>query len=147
MLFRFLPTPADDWKVDLSEQLCPAVIRHHIVDNNVINRGQTGVFFYSLVLKVRGAEEIRLTSHLCCLNNFFILDLCVCQWVWMRGGGGGGEGGGRSVWWWWARQWDDSYLALPSYSQQLFSLDPDREYSVNVWISLKEHGIVGAARM
>lgn len=64
--------------------------------------------------------------------------MCVCVYVEEFGGGGG-------VSWWWARQWDDSYLELPSYSQELFSLDSEGEYSVHVWISLREQGFVGAA--
>ena len=36
-------------------------------------------------------------------------------------------------------------MELPSYSQELFSLDSEREYSVYVWISLREQGFVGAA--
>lgn len=78
-----------------------------------------------------------------CKQLHFIKRLWSCVCVWQ--GWGGSVGGGGVISWWWARQWDDSYLELPSYSQELFSLDSKTEYSVHVWISLREQGFVGAA--
>lgn len=42
----------------------------------------------------------------------------------------------RLIRWWRARQRDDSYLELPSYSQKLFSVGSECEDGMPVWISL-----------
>lgn len=36
-----------------------------------------------------------------------------------------GGGGVTGISWWWARLWDESYLELPSYGQELFSFDSE----------------------